>query len=294
MKGRDLLGAAVAMLLVGTAANGDDPCSARCECVCMNPWYECTIYCAPGRYAVCRDGWCNAWERECCCALQGPLPPEWECDIEDCGAWIPDPCARSVEGIDREKIDRCAAVFQARGDLDRWVLLRTIESETSTETSVVFSSGPSLASEVQDCARSNLLPSLSRGIGTTIQFRFIPAFDKYPVNGRRVVPEVPPGAVDAESGQLALLVTHTDGMQLGAELLFSTNERLAQLVVAGIQEWVRVVEEGDGRGQIYSAYYMRFTDGVLQVLSQSHYCSMPPESGMELVAHLNGAFDTRR
>jgi hypothetical protein len=91
------------------------------------------------------------------------------------------------------------------------------------------------------------------------------------VSGRRLIRLTLP-EYSGLSGDLALLVeVSREGEVLGKELLFSTDDKLGQLVLQDLEHGLEVAAPGEGPGPFTDILRLKIVSGTLVVVIQTHH-----------------------
>lgn len=265
-----LLAAVLAWAWGSAPVAADGECTATCSCPCVADYGDCAAFCTTGYFAQCRNGFCGGGASSCCCILQGPLRPTRTCSGADCGnASISCASLRS-----RPEKGACLDLMGSPSIEARWLLLESepIVGARDHRLHVMFASSPRFKEQIEGCHRQGLLPDSLFDGGVSRTFRFIPPLGTFPMSGRRMRLNVPASDLGGLAGQLAIrLVVDAQGAVQSKDLLFSTDERLGQLALDGIDRWMEILGRGDTAGPYLDVAYLGFGPDGLEVMLQNHY-----------------------
>lgn len=176
----------------------------------------------------------------------------------------------------KQRTAHCARVQQAV-HADRWyfMIVRSDERGTHEEVQIPFASETSFAESLQGCAALGLLdldsPVTVQGIPTLYKsFSYVPAIGSRDVAERQVRLKLP--EYTGLSGSLAIRVEMSrEGEVLAKDLLFSTDEKLGQLVMDDLEQGLQITRTGIGPGPFIDVMSLEFQNGILVALIESHH-----------------------
>jgi hypothetical protein len=262
------------------AAN--DTCSASClNCPCSSSSLECQMICTIGYYPSCSDGFCGGGPAKCCCRLQGPLQGPPECSNQPCGD-LSTPCAAHRTRPEAGSPDKraCRELVSKKGEQERWGLVeaQVIPGRSSHLFSVIAASSQDFADGLQSCHRQGWLADDFYESGDQRTFFYVASRDTFGAGARSVRLEIPDGELPPTAGRLAVkLIMDGQGQVLATDLLFSTDETLGRHFVAGVADWLRVVDSGSGPGPFLDVLYVVVQEGEMQTFLQIHRSLTAPE-----------------
>jgi len=264
-------------------------CSASCACYCSSSYATCTSFCATGAGARCQNGFCDGPDRQCCCYVVSLIPPRFaeKCQTVNCGTAPPEQCAGS-EGLPPPIASQassrvvCSDELRAKQE-DRWYYhTYRVDANGNSHSDVPFASDASLLRALQACAEQGWYPHTRprSAEGVSVQeesLEYIPSVATQDVKGRRLgwltLPEY-----SGLSGDLAIRIEVTrEGEVLRKELLFSTDAKLGQLVLADLDQGLEITNPGEGPGPFTDILSLTIENGTLLAFIQSHYMAKPQQ-----------------
>lgn len=160
---------------------------------------------------------------------------------------------------------------------DRWYFLTfRVDQSGPRDFRVPFSSDPSFSQTLESCAALGWFPR-HRPAPTQAyliqreDFSYIHSVKMRDVGGRRLVRLTLP-EYNGLTGDLALRVEMSrEGEVLGKEVLFSTDEKLGQMVLQDLENGLKVADPGEGPGPFIDILRLKIVNGTLAVFGQTHH-----------------------
>jgi hypothetical protein len=289
------------MLAVAGVASAQEGCQAVCTCPCQSDTQQCTVLvCASPAVASCQDGSCGGLDAKCCCRTPGEL--SHGCVPYDCGDWPAYQCVKSgaagsgaakailsgpadfsrgqaarraalsSEGVAPES---CRALRQMNPEEDLWSYAELAPATKGgvRRYQVRFASDPDYALGLQRCADLGLAFDEDQETGDKPEFLFRVRAPRGSVSPEGLSPalHVPDGSLGALSGVAAIRLDMTGaGRVLSKRLLFTTDARLGEALLLGIDGWFDVAP-GTERSAFEEILFLKVEAGKLDMAVEHHH-----------------------
>lgn len=282
--------AMIAAVAVPSLAVAQEGCSAFCTCPCQPDTEQCTVLvCSAPAVASCHDGSCGASSAKCCCSSGG----QRGCVPYDCGDWPTYQCAKSAAtttngswyamhqtraaGTSAAEAtpELCRALRQMNPEDDLWSYaeLASATKGAAQRYQIRFASDPDYATGLQRCADLGLAfdEDQEPGAKPEFLFRFRAPRGSVSPTGLHTALHIPEGALGLFTGALAVQLRMTSaGQILSKRLLFTTDARLGEAVVLGIDNWFTLIP-GTDPTIFEDVLFLKFDAGNLGMAVEHHH-----------------------
>ena len=290
----------LALVCATGLASAQEGCGAICTCACQADVTKCTVLvCSAPAVASCQDGSCGAFGAKCCCSSPGHRG----CAPYDRGDWPTYQCAKSApdgsptatavlltlfdsakggalrrvgSSDDDATPDLCRALRRMNPEDDLWSYVELAPPAKSgiRRYRIRFASDSDYGRGLQRCADLGL--AFDEDQETTEKpeflFRFRAPRTSTDLPGLHPALQVPDGVLGNLSGVAAIQLKMTStGQILSKGLLFTTNTRLGEALLLGIDAWFSVVSGTEEPSTFEDVLFLKVEAGKLGMAIEHHH-----------------------